>query len=155
MDVFAFFLVTVFCWGLAVLLLIIGLLFLKRKYVGHVFLWASLGSFLIPFLLYGGMATYRSIRNYNFSGIYQGKDSLENTVYVDIMEDNRFVIRVNQCKDIAIEGKWEYAKGYDAFLFYPDSSSLSVSFYQEDGLVLNTNVSNSCCNLKGIDLVKE
>lgn len=155
MEGFALFLVTILCWGMAVILLIAGLLYLKRKYIGRVFLLASLGSFLIPFLLYGGREAYYAIKSSNFSGKYRGKDTLENTVHVDIKEDHRFIIQVDQCKDVHIEGRWEYAKVYDAFLFYPDSNAFSVSFYQEYELVLNTNVSNSCCKLKGIDLVKE
>tara|TARA_B110000211_G_C13843120_1_gene448822 strand:+ start:115 stop:600 length:486 start_codon:yes stop_codon:yes gene_type:complete len=100
-----------------------------------------------------------AITVWRFEGIYTGVDSLNNIVVVEIGNERNFIIDIENCNEVLIEGNWSYYASEDDFIFYPSSkirlNILNISREYDGSIELKCDYKSDCCNLSEVILKKE
>ena len=154
MEPMLFSIVLLFFYVPAITLLIVGLIFYRKKLFRKTVIILGLVCLCMPWLIVGVIDVNDSLTIKSFQGVYTGKDQNLNTVNVNINDDETFNIKIGNCNEPKVTGTYQYVSDYDAFLFYGDNCKISIHENLKAELLLNCEKENSCYNLDDVKLVK-
>jgi hypothetical protein len=155
MEPIVFFIFIVIFWIPSVFLLVIGLVFHKRKSLSKQLYISSIVAFSIPWLIILGTRINEEFKIYNVLGSYSGKDKFSNNIKFEIKRNNECSLTLDHCEISKISGNWQYVSEYDNFLFYMDIVEISFADIDKGEIILNSLNDSFCLPMNEVILKKE
>lgn len=155
MEPMTLFVFTIIFWFPSIALGFVGFSFQKGKLIRKFVFILSLICFLIPPLILLEVKINEKLEEHNLVGLYYGKDDFSNAVLMSFNENNGFTIRVDECNEIIVNGRWHYVREYDAFMLYTDPYDITIRKKETGEFILYSDIQTDCTNLDIVFLKKE